>query len=429
MDKKRNSKSVVLTIIVTVIVLAVLTVMGVRVLIPNYVQGQGKDVDVQYTIYQYAIRIFPLLIGIVLIVIASMIAGGKDDEEDEDEDDLLPPNSYDAQMFEVPSDDPVRRPAARPDASPAPEPEKPEVLSSDSISDDDFFAIFNDREEEKKEEKKEEPVAKVIEEVKPVEPEKSEEPAEPAEAEEETPAVEETPSEEEPEAVSEVVPETPVQEVRPVAESSATDRALVDAVYALVNKLDEMADLITYQDDEDFEDEEEDEEDFVEEQPEGDYAALERKVDKLCDAVAKLTEIVSGNVIVKPQTESPAPAPVQEVEPVAETVEVPEEQKQINDYDFTNPLHLMRIEFDSAQEDTYDITFAFTDASAESIRLQMSEIADAYSVDGKTVVVIPFLSDEEAQTELDREGVERESVFIAAGEKADFDDVVMSRLS
>ena len=55
MDKKRNTKSVVLTIIVTVIVLVVLSVIGVRYLMPNYAMEHGTSPEgMHYKIYSFA---------------------------------------------------------------------------------------------------------------------------------------------------------------------------------------------------------------------------------------------------------------------------------------------------------------------------------------------------------------------------------------
>ena len=467
MGNKRNSKSVVITIIVTVIVLAVLSVVGIRYLMPYYNQGASTE-DMQYAIYKFAVRLFPLLVGIVLIVIASMIAANRD--EDVDEDDLLPPNSYDQQLFEVPSDDPVRRP--QPKSQPQSEAKKskePEVISSDSISDDDFFAIFGEPERnETTIEEVPEPDADndVIEEtadeaeteVAPVLNEESEVESEP----------EVEPVEEEKEAEEEVPPVEP-QSLPAATKTNTADNRLVDAVYALVNKLDEMADLITYE-----EDEEEDEEPEPEpapapqphaqpapqpqpvyyyQPPVANYGALEHKIDKLCDSIAMLTELVSSRYVaaaaapvVQPQAQpepKPEPKPQPKPEPVkVEEPPVVEEQPKvvaeksedhadqiINDYDATDPLHLMKIEFDSAQEDEYDITFAFTKASADKIKMSLSEVADAYEVNKKTVVVIPFLSYDEAMSELDRENINcSQTIFIAAGQKEDFDSLIASKL-
>lgn len=361
MSKKRNSKSVILTIAVTVIVLAVLSFIGIRFLMPNYVQ-QNPSVDVQYKIYRFAVRLFPLLVGIVLIIIASMIIGSKDDDE-EDEDDLLPPNSYDSQLFENPNDDPVRRVQAKAEVQTPVKEAEPEVLSSDAISDDDFMKIYSNDEDEK-----------------------------------------------EPQAAS-VVEEKAESEV----ESVSKDSALSDAVYALVAKLDKQSEY---------------------KKDKSDYKELENKVDKLCDAVAKLAELVSANanavkvveVKAQPVKKEPAAKKAPAKKAPAKKAAVPEEQRQINDYDAKDPVHLMRVEFESAQEDEYDITYAFTKKKADDVKNALGEIADAFTVKGKTVVVIPFLTKEEAEAELNRENIKYSSVFISGTEKADFDEVVMSKL-
>ena len=67
MSKKKNSKSVIITIIITLIVLGCLTFAGVKFLLPQYTNGQETS---QYKIYEFAVKVFPLLVGVVLIVIA-----------------------------------------------------------------------------------------------------------------------------------------------------------------------------------------------------------------------------------------------------------------------------------------------------------------------------------------------------------------------
>jgi hypothetical protein len=385
MDKKRNTKSVVLTIIVTVIVLVVLSVIGVRYLMPNYAMEHGTSPEgMHYKIYSFAVRLFPLLVGIVLIIIASMIAGNKDDEVDED--DLLPPNAYDSQLFEKPSDDPVGVPA--PAAESIPEPVKPEVVTTDTISDEDFFAIFGNPEDHKEEE----------------------------------------PEEEEPEE-EEVATNVAV----PVAPAS-DNKELVDAIYALVRKLDNLVE----EEDEEEEVEEEKEEVCAEDVPQSELAALEKKVDSLCDSVARLSSLIAGGLVVAaPKAEEPEPevvpepvavvAPQPEPETIVETVEVPVD-KQINDYDPNDPVQLMKIEFDSAQENEYDITFAFTKSGADGVKQSLGEIAYVFSVNNKTIAVIPFLSDEEAQAELDGKSIKHTTVFVKGGEKTTFEKAILPKI-
>ena len=72
---KKNSKSVVVTIIITLIILGCLTFAGIMYF-------NAGDASMQAKIYEYAVKIFPLLVGIVLIVIASMIATSREEEQE-----------------------------------------------------------------------------------------------------------------------------------------------------------------------------------------------------------------------------------------------------------------------------------------------------------------------------------------------------------
>jgi len=97
MSKNKNFKTVVATLIVMLIVLATFSYIVLKYLAPVYQLNQDK-------IYYYAIRLFPLLVGIILITIASILLSHGEDKEDEE--DRLPPNSYDKDLFEEPCDDP-----------------------------------------------------------------------------------------------------------------------------------------------------------------------------------------------------------------------------------------------------------------------------------------------------------------------------------
>lgn len=411
MAKKKNSKSVIITIIITLIVLAGLTYAGIKYILPNYL---NNGADTGFEVYKFAVKIFPLLVGIVLIVIASMVATSRRDEEDEE--DKLPPNSYDRQLFEAPSDDPSMDTVK-------PEEKEPVQAASEVTPEEEkqFVSIFDT------------PAA--------------EEPA----AEE--PAAEE--SAEEPEAEEESAP-APADVVAAVpaaapAASGSSDK-LVDAIYALVNKLDNMADVITY--DEDFDDEDEYEDEEEEETP-SDTSALEAKVDKLCDAVATLASLIGSNAVAAQVAPAAAPAeesaveepaaeepaveePVVE-EPVAaepaevetKTVEVPVEvevDKVINDADANDPVQRARIEFDSARDGLYDISYAFTSAPLSDVQLSLGEFGDAYEVNGKTMIIVPFLAKEEAVDELDKLGVPYDITTVPAGSDQDFDTAIGAKL-
>ena len=410
MSKKKNSKSVIITIIITLIVLGGLTFAGIKFLLPQYTNGQETS---QYKIYEIAVKVFPLLVGVVLIVIASMIATNH--EEEEDEEDKLPPNSYDKQLFEAPADDPTA----------AAKPVEHEDAKQDEVAPEEtqeFYSIFDAPAEETKEEAAEGKTA-----------EEAEEPAEDTK-----------------------------KEVAKAAAATAADpsqKPLLDAIYALVNKLDDMTDLMSYEEEDDDEviflddyeyyDYPEDSEEYEEQYQRHHYdSPLENKIDKLCDAIANLTTIVSSQagapvaapVAVAEPIETEAPAPAEEqpapaaasapAETVIQTVEVPVD-KEINDIDATDPIQRARIEFDSAKDGEYDISFVYTNADVDSVLVSLGGTGDAFEINGKTVAIIPFLTGAEAQEEMDKLGVEYEIQTIDANAimDADFDAEVAPRLA
>lgn len=410
MSKKKNSKSVIITIIITLIVLGCLTFAGVKFLLPQYTNGQETS---QYKIYEFAVKVFPLLVGVVLIVIASMIATNREDEEDEE--DKLPPNSYDKQLFEAPADDPTA----------AAKPVETEEAKQDEVAPEEaqeFYSIFDAPADEKKEETAE------------------------AEAEAEEPA------------------EDTKKEVAKAAAAAAADpsqKPLLDAIYSLVNKLDEVTDYMSYEEEDDDEDDNLDDYEYYD-YPEGsdEYEEeqyrrhhydnpLENKIDRLCDAIANLTTIVSsqaGAPVAAPvavaapvEAAAPAPAPAEEqtapaaqapAETVIQTVEVPVD-KEINDIDATDPIQRARIEFDSAKDGEYDISFVYTNADVDSVLVSLGGTGDAFEINGRTVAIIPFLTGAEAQEEMDKLGVEYEIQTIDANAimDADFDAEVAPRLA
>ena len=411
---KKNSKSVVVTIIITLIVLGCITFAGLKYF-------SASDEASQVKIYEFAVKIFPLLVGIVLIVIASMIATSREDTEDEE--DKLPPNSYDQQLFEAPADDPAARTASKPVQS--------DEIKQDGVAPEEteeFYSIFDAPEDivKKEEQAEEEPVAKV------------EEPA--------------------------VQPQAAV--VAAPASSSSLEKPLIEAIYTLVNKLNDVTDYLSYEeeDDEDEDDlddyeyydtpqdvEEYEEQEEEEEPQQYGNSPLENKIDKLCDAIANLTAIVSAQATAPkaaPVAAAPAPAakPVEPRAPKAEPkpapaapapviqrVEVPVEvpvDQEINDIDVTDPIQRARIEFDSAKDGEYDISFVYTDSDVNDVLASLGGTGDAFEINGKTVAIIPFLTGAEAKDELDKLGFAYDIQTIDADAIAngDFDRDIMPRL-
>ena len=399
MGKKKNSKSVVVTIIITLIVLGCLTYAGIKYF-------NAGDEGTQVKIYEFAVKIFPLLVGVVLIVIASMIATSR--EETDDEEDKLPPNSYDQQLFEAPADDPAAKTASKV--------VQPEETAQDEVAPEEaeeFYSIFDAPEDiVRREEAEEEPEAEPV--------------AEPQAAK--------------------VAPQAAVAAAAP----SALEKPLIEAIYTLVNKLNDVTDYLSYEEEDEEEDDlddyeyydtpqEEEEAEEAEEPQYDEYSPLENKIDKLCDAIANLTTIVSAQALAAPaaapaksvesKDEKAAPAPAPVIQRVEVPVEVPVDQ-EINDIDVTDPIQRARIEFDSAKDGEYDISFVYTDADVDNVLASLGGTGDAFEINGKTVAIIPFLTGAEAKDELDKIGIAYDIQTIDADAIAngDFDRDIMPRL-
>ena len=402
---KKNSKSVVITIIITLIVLVCLSFAGIRYF-------NAGDEGTQVKIYEFAVKVFPLLVGIVLIVIASMIATSR--EETDDEEDKLPPNAYDQQLFEAPADDPADKSASKV--------VQPEETVEDKVSPEEaeaFYSIFDAPEHIVNTEDEDEPEAEA--------------PAEPQE--------------------TAVVP----QASQAVAATPLMEKPLIDAIYKLVTKLDNVTDYLSYEEEDDDEEDNlddyeyydtpQDEEEYEEEPQSHDYSPLENKIDKLCDAIANLTAIVSAQAVAHAAAPSPAPEkPVQKKAekaapapaapapaPVIQRVEVPVEvpvDQEINDVDVTDPIQRARIEFDSAKDGEYDISFVYTKANVDNVTASLGESADVFKINGKTVAIIPFLTGAEARDEIDKLGIAYDIQTITADAIAngDFDRDILPRL-
>ena len=131
--------------------------------------------------------------------------------------------------------------------------------------------------------------------------------------------------------------------------------------------------------------------------------------------------------IAAPVAEAPAKKekPATEVKTVE--VEVPVDKK-LNDIDPQDPMQRAKIEYDSAKECFYDITYAFTKESADKVSKALPESAYVLSIKGKTVVIVPFLDKAEAEAELDKMGAKYDSVFVNSDDPATFDEVIAPKL-
>lgn len=419
MSKKKGFRTVVATVIVTLVVLAALSYATLKYIAPAYQLNQNK-------IYQVAVKVFPLILGITLIAIASVLAGGKDDEEDED--DKLPPNAYDSTLFDEPKDDPTSKADSSESVSengpsqPDKQEEAPFVSVFETYSDEDGSSKSVEPQEEAITEETSEPEEKPAEE--PVETEAVEEPA----SEVEEKAVEEQPNED-------------------------ANKPLIDAIKALSDKIDDFAAAVVYGTEDSEEDDEDEEYYDGEEEEDPIYEGLDRievQLEKLTQAISQMAENLHGNLVVAPQSVAPVePAQPEEAE-VKEEPNAVEETKGEGTIEPAKPVeHVQPIavsndntggmlyrnyegsearqkamaEYDSAKEFGYDLTVALVDLSLSQVALALGEVGDFVDVEGKTLVIIPFSNEDEAKAELDKLEATYKSSTYTAGSDMSFEEL------
>lgn len=98
-ENKHYGRQILLSLFLTVFVLLALLYVASRYLLPLYSINQEQ-------IYEVLIKLFPLLIGLVMIEIGVLVAR-KRDEDYADAFDKLPPNAYDRPLYTLPGDDPL----------------------------------------------------------------------------------------------------------------------------------------------------------------------------------------------------------------------------------------------------------------------------------------------------------------------------------
>ena len=97
-ENKHYGRQIFLSLFLTVFLLLAVLYVASRYLLPLY------DIN-QERIYDVLVRLFPLLIGLVMIEIGVMTARRRD-EDYADQVDKLPPNAYDRPFYVLPNDDP-----------------------------------------------------------------------------------------------------------------------------------------------------------------------------------------------------------------------------------------------------------------------------------------------------------------------------------
>ena len=97
----KTAKLVITSIVITLIVLAAFTLVFINFIVPAYQITEDQ-------IYSVLTRLFPVLIGLILIQIG-VIAAKKGEPEYKDTIDKLSPNAYDSALYTDPKDDPMLR--------------------------------------------------------------------------------------------------------------------------------------------------------------------------------------------------------------------------------------------------------------------------------------------------------------------------------
>ncbi len=96
--EKHYGRQIVLSLFLTVFGILGLLYLASRFLLP-YV-----EID-QQQVYSVLVKLFPLLLGLIMIEIGVLVARRRD-EEIAEESDKLPPNAYDRPFYTLPGDDP-----------------------------------------------------------------------------------------------------------------------------------------------------------------------------------------------------------------------------------------------------------------------------------------------------------------------------------
>ena len=96
---KHYGRQIVLSLFLTVFGILGLLFLASRFLLPHF------EID-QQQVYSVLVRLFPLLLGLIMIEIGVLVARRRD-EEIAEESDKLPPNAYDRPFYALPGDDPT----------------------------------------------------------------------------------------------------------------------------------------------------------------------------------------------------------------------------------------------------------------------------------------------------------------------------------
>ena len=96
-----NLKVILSSVVISALVLGIFAVVFLMYLVPSY-QITNEQ------IYSVLIKLFPVIIGLVLIQIG-IVVGKRNDDDFQDQIDKLTPNSYDSPLYKAPKDDPMMK--------------------------------------------------------------------------------------------------------------------------------------------------------------------------------------------------------------------------------------------------------------------------------------------------------------------------------
>ena len=96
-----NLKVILSSVVISALVLGIFAVVFLMYLVPSY-QITNEQ------IYSVLIKLFPIIIGLVLIQIG-IVVGKRNDDDFQDQIDKLTPNSYDSPLYKAPKDDPMMK--------------------------------------------------------------------------------------------------------------------------------------------------------------------------------------------------------------------------------------------------------------------------------------------------------------------------------
>ncbi len=345
-------KLVVTSIIISLIILALFTLLFIHLIAPAYNITESM-------INSVLTKIFPILVGLVLIEIAILV-GKKNDEDYKDTIDKLAPNAYDSPLYTPPVDDPAKRGRINGDS-----------LDYDKTIPPEIREII-----------KEVPVEKVKEVIKEV----------PVEVIKEVPVEVEKTVPVEVEVVKEVIKEVPVEVIKEVPVEVVREVSKPDEEKVVIREVEVPVEVIKTVP-----------EPYEVKVPVDVIKTVEVIKEVPVEVIKEVIKEVPVEVIKEVVKEVPVEVEkeviVEKEVPVEVTKEVEvEKETETKEYDFRGSLNE---EITSAKEFGYDLTLA---AFKPTAKLNSDAVKHAFGDDtlifednNKLYAILPFLSRGEAE--------------------------------